>query len=633
MRNFPEMDDMNIAIQKSYARSKLYGIDLNMVRSPEKAKLSDEDFKLHIARQQMFYDIATEQIDSLYAMLKNKPFSIALADKDGYLLYLVADELLKKHYLSRNYAPSYRWTEKDMGTCAIGITLVEQIPFYIKGEELYTDGAKNINNATSPIFDKNSNLLGVICISGLAQNMHIHTLGMACQAAESIRVRLIELQNSHELSVKNQYMAALLEAGNKGIITIDSNNCIVQANKKAGLMFDLSDSCIGKPLSKVIKMSNNLKKTLETQQPLSYREMKTHKLTCFVSLDPVINNNEIVGAIISFTEKDEVIKVAVEMTALEASFTFKSIIGTSKNISTAKRIAKIAAQNDAPVLILGETGSGKELFAQAIHNSSSRYNKPFLAINCGAIPKELLESELFGYEEGAFTGALKGGRAGKLELANTGTLFLDEIGDMPFEMQVKLLRVLQSGEVQRIGGSKTTKIDIRIISATNKNIQEEIQLNHFRSDLYYRISTLSLTIPPLRERRADIPLLIDYFMKRHGYSSIDEDLCPQARTQLINYDWPGNVRQLESSIERAFYLSHGRKLKLSHFELLNEKTNAEQEKTPVIQSLEATERNAIEKALQFCGYNLSHCAVLLGIGRTTLYRKMEKYRIQINNEE
>ena len=323
----------------------------------------------------------------------------------------------------------------------------------------------------------------------------------------------------------------------------------------------------------------------------------------------------------------------MEITAVEANFTFKSIIGTSKSINTAKHIAKIAAKNDAPVLILGETGSGKEMFAQAIHNSSSRYNKPFLAINCGAIPKELLESELFGYEEGAFTGALKGGRVGKLELASSGTLFLDEIGDMPLEMQVKLLRVLQSGEVQRIGGSKTTKIDIRIISATNKDIYKEIKLNHFRSDLFYRISTLLLKIPPLRERKTDIPLLMEYFMKRHGYSSIDEFISPQVKKQLLNYDWPGNVRQLENSIERAFYLSQGKKLKLSHFALQNEKDNTFPQESITIEPLEAVEKKAIEQALQYCNHNCMQCALLLRISRTTLYRKLEKYHINIQNEK
>lgn len=633
MKDFSNLDAIQTALQNSYLRSKQYGITHNMACAPESTKLSDEEFKKHIAKQKLFYDTATKQIDKLYTILKDKPFSIALADKEGYLLYVVADDLLKKHYLLRNYTPSYRWTEQDMGTCAIGITLIEQTPFYIKGEELYANGAKDVNNATSPIFDQHNQLLGVICISGFAENMHIHTLGMACQAAESIRVHLIEQYNSIALTVKNKYMAALLEAGNRGIITVDSKNCIVQFNKKACTMFELDNTCIGKPLTKFIKMSHNLKETIKTQQTLSFREMKTPKLTCFISLDPVINDNEVVGAIISFTEKDEIIKAAVEITAVEANFTFKSIIGTSKSINTAKHIAKIAAKNDAPVLILGETGSGKELFAQAIHNSSSRYNKPFLAINCGAIPKELLESELFGYEEGAFTGALKGGRVGKLELASSGTLFLDEIGDMPFEMQVKLLRVLQSGEVQRIGGSKTTKIDIRIISATNKDIYKEIKSNHFRSDLFYRISTLLLKIPPLRERKTDIPLLIEYFMKRHGYSSIDEFISPQAKNQLLNYDWPGNVRQLENSIERAFYLSHGKKLKLSHFALLNEKDNTPPQENITIQPLETVEKNAIEQALQYCGHNFTQCALLLRISRTTLYRKLEKYHIHIPNEK
>ena len=228
-----------------------------------------------------------------------------------------------------------------------------------------------------------------------------------------------------------------------------------------------------------------------------------------------MNSGELVGGLFTVMEKKEMMRMAVEMTGAHAHFTFESILGASESLRSALHLAHIAAGSTAPVLLSGETGTGKELFAQAIHNDGPRRNRPFVAINCGAIPKELLESELFGYEEGAFTGAQKGGRPGKFELADTGTLFLDEIGDMPFDMQVKLLRVLQSGEIQRVGGLRTVPVDLRIISATNKDLKQAIAQHQFRADLDYRISTLSILVPPLRERAEDILPLAEHFIHRH----------------------------------------------------------------------------------------------------------------------
>ena len=249
-------------------------------------------------------------------------------------------------------------------------------------------------------------------------------------------------------------------------------------------------------------------------------------------------------------------RMAVEMTGAHAHFTFESILGASESLRSALHLAHIAAGSTAPVLLSGETGTGKELFAQAIHNDGPRRNRPFVAINCGAIPKELLESELFGYEEGAFTGAQKGGRPGKFELADTGTLFLDEIGDMPFDMQVKLLRVLQSGEIQRVGGLRTVPVDLRIISATNKDLKQAIAQHQFRADLYYRISTLSILVPPLRERAEDILPLAEHFIRRHELRLNRHPVpLPQETAEAIRrYPWPGNVRELRNFAERMVIL-------------------------------------------------------------------------------
>lgn len=619
------LQDMALAIASSHKRSKKYNIDPNLTKAPESTRLTAKELEERIENQKTFYTVAKEQIDKLYTLLQGTGFCMALADKDGYVLYIIGDTDLVEHFKNRNCIPSYRWTEKDMGTCAIGLTLEDKKPIYIPGNEMYATLAQNISNSGAPVFDIDGSLLGVISLSGYTEKMHIHTLGLVCQAAEAVTSHLKEQRHSKELAIKNKYMSALLEAGTKGIVTIDPKGRIVQTNQKARCIFELDKNCIGKPFSSLTKTNFNFEQVLHKGKRFLAREISTNKGNGFLALDPVImKNGEIVGAILTISEKKEMMQLAMEMTGAKAHFTFDAIVGTSSKLLEALEIAKIAAKNTASLLIYGETGTGKELFAQAIHNAGDRSDRPFVALNCGAIPSELLESELFGYEEGAFTGAQKGGRPGKLELADTGTLFLDEIGDMPFNMQVKLLRALQTGEIRRVGGIRTIPIDIRIISATNKDLKKEIEKECFRPDLFYRITTLSILIPPLRERRDDIPLLVDYFFKRFGSLDTRKCLAPNIYNLIVNYSWPGNVRQLESAIERAIHLADGKTIKAEHFGI--EKNNADGTAIRNL-TLDEMEKNIISESLQKHRGNMSSCAKSLGISRPTLYRKLEKYRI------
>lgn len=619
------LQDMALAIASSHKRSKKYNIDPNLTKAPESTRLTPKELEERIENQKTFYTVAKEQIDKLYTLLQGTGFCMALADKDGYVLYIIGDTDLVEHFKNRNCIPSYRWTEKDMGTCAIGLTLEDKKPIYIPGNEMYATLAQNISNSGAPVFDIDGSLLGVISLSGYTEKMHIHTLGLVCQAAEAVTSHLKEQRHSKELAIKNKYMSALLEAGTKGIVTVDPKGRIVQTNQKARCIFELDKNCIGKPFSSLTKTNFNFEQVLHKGKRFLAREISTNKGNGFLALDPVImKNGEIVGAILTITEKKEMMQLAMEMTGAKAHFTFDAIVGTSPKLLEALEIAKIAAKNTASLLIYGETGTGKELFAQAIHNAGDRSDRPFVALNCGAIPSELLESELFGYEEGAFTGAQKGGRPGKLELADTGTLFLDEIGDMPFNMQVKLLRALQTGEIRRVGGIRTIPIDIRIISATNKDLKKEIEKECFRPDLFYRITTLSILIPPLRERRDDIPLLVDYFFKRFGNLDTRKCLAPNIYNLIVNYSWPGNVRQLESAIERAIHLADGKTIKAEHFGI--EKNNADGTAIRNL-TLDEMEKTIISESLQKHRGNMSSCAKSLGISRPTLYRKLEKYRI------
>ena len=272
--------------------------------------------------------------------------------------------------------------------------------------------------------------------------------------------------------------------------------------------------------------------------------------------------------------------------------------------------------------MIGETGTGKELFAQAIHNGSERCQQAFVPINCGAIPGELLESELFGYVDGAFTGASKTGRPGKFELANNGTILLDEIGDMPHEMQVKLLRVLQTGEVQRIGARKILQTDTRIIAATHVNLEKMIELKRFRKDLFYRLNIIQIKIPSLRDRgKEDIEALAVYFISRYGSGS---KLSGAALDLLVNYDWPGNVRELENTIQRALHLCGGGRIKPQHLGLQKKLGSARGSSPGTLRNME---QKLISDTLAANQGNMAKSSKLLGISRATLYRKVKEYKI------
>lgn len=300
---------------------------------------------------------------------------------------------------------------------------------------------------------------------------------------------------------------------------------------------------------------------------------------------------------------------------------------------TVKKIAEKAAKNDFSVLIFGETGTGKEVFASAIHYASARKDKAFVRVNCSAIPAELLESELFGYEEGAFTGAKKGGKKGKFELADGGSLFLDEIGDMPIPMQAKLLRVLQEREIEKIGGDKTIPVNVRIIAATNQDLESSGRKS-LRDDLYYRLSVIQLRVPPLKERPDDIRILADSFLQRLNENN-SGDIIFSADTYSIfeKYAWPGNIRELKNTVERAYCLIDGNVIMPSHLPphiRMNSKIPSDiQAKGNALNSImEETERDALLTALRNVGNNYKLAAKELGIHRSTLYKKLEKFNIK-----
>lgn len=319
---------------------------------------------------------------------------------------------------------------------------------------------------------------------------------------------------------------------------------------------------------------------------------------------------------------------------LKKDFEISSIIGKSKSMRDLFEVIALSAPSDATILILGESGTGKELIANAVHQNSYRGDKPFVKINCAALPENLLESELFGHEKGAFTGAVSK-RQGRFELADGGTLFLDEIGDMTLSTQAKILRVLQEGEFERVGGDTTLKVDARIIAATNKDLELEVDEGNFRKDLFFRLSVVPITLPPLRKRKLDIPLLAEHFLKRYAEKNnrLIRGFTPEAIDKLMRYDWPGNIRELENVIERTVIMS--KENLITHeaipISLKSSSDPLEEQAAEVFvgRSIRAVEKELIMKTLEKTGKNITRASELLGISRRTLHNKIKEYEIEM----
>jgi len=341
------------------------------------------------------------------------------------------------------------------------------------------------------------------------------------------------------------------------------------------------------------------------------------------------DNNRILPLIYRALEKAKLEKkvVALEKQAVSRYAAFDTIIGQSTAITEAKELAQMAAPTEAPVLLLGETGTGKEVFAQAIHTASKRKTKTFLGLNCSAFNRELLENELFGHKAGAFTGAIKE-KKGLIEEADEGTLFLDEIGEMPLDLQAKLLRVLETGTFIKIGDTRQIKVNIRIIAATNRNLQQEIKEGRFRSDLYYRLNLITIILPPLRERQDDVPLLAAYFVKKLTESAYQhvKGMTPAFIERLQKNDWQGNIRELRNVIERSLIVCRGSLLNVENLPV-EMQYNALGAKSISAFDLAGVEYLHIQRVLNYAKGNKSQAAKLLNIGITTLYRKLDEYKL------
>lgn len=436
----------------------------------------------------------------------------------------------------------------------------------------------------------------------------------------------------------------LLKSVPVGVLALTFHGKITYINNLAINLLDLDSSSLTNIniLDKIPTFSkyiSNSKKTYLEKNIIIHKNKKN--ISCTLS---TINQDDYLSGYIIVLNNIDIVNSSIKKPSfLHAKYVFDDIVGESPQLKRVINECKELASNSCSIMITGESGSGKELLAQSIHNASPRNNNPFIAVNCGAIPKNLIESELFGYESGSFTGAKLAGSQGKFQQANGGTIFLDEIGEMPLDMQVTLLRVLQEKSITKIGGKESIPIDIRVISATNKDLKEEIKKGRFREDLYYRLTVFPVDVPPLKDRIGDIPILLDHFLKvkSESLNKPIPKISEESFKKIISYCWPGNIRELENFIENIIVLDGLSSFKidlaechcLTHDNLGNMLPlsslpieSCEENITPLI----ILEQKEIKRAIQLCDGNMTKVAAKLGISRNALYNKIKRYSIIVN---
>ena len=475
----------------------------------------------------------------------------------------------------------------------------------------------------------------------------VENTGESVNMALDSAIQLLEVQKAEQMKQK-QYKVqlekyiTLVNYTHDAIISVDTNGIISIINEKVRSLLQLQNNIVGQHIQEIIpeiKLDNDKVPEKEIN-----KIVKINGQLIAISQIPIIINQQLEGvlyllqSVTKIQKSEREIRLQLHQKGLVAKYHFEDILGNSACIERVKLIARSYACADSAILLTGETGTGKELFAQSIHNSSARRNGPFVAINCAALPKDLLSSELFGYEEGSFTGAVKGGKAGIFESAHGGTIFLDEIGEIPEETQVQLLRILQEKEIRRLSSDKVIPVDVRVICATNKDLGMEVREKRFRMDLFYRINVLKLEIPPLRDRKEDIPIIAENYLV---------DFCDPSKLEIVNkrmdelypgllqYSWPGNIRELLGVAERiAILVEHGFPMEIDAA-ILMEDFDFKADTKPLNKDISYDKKNSdyryedILRELKKQNYHRQKTADALGISRSTLWRLIKKYDISL----
>ncbi|MFF2240919.1 sigma-54-dependent Fis family transcriptional regulator [Bacillus thuringiensis] len=592
---------INERISESWHRCKQANVNPHMNKGQK--ILSSIFFQDQKKKSEIFLDIAIPQIQNMRKTIDELQMMALLIDPDGYVLSLSGNKQTLKRAKHINFIEGVKWTEAAVGTNAIGTALEIEEAIMISGTEHYSVVSHSWSCAAAPIHNDDGKLIGVLDFSCPIEFSHPYMLGMVTSIAHAIERECSIRVHQNELHLIHRFLDV-----------IDSDEQVVICNHR----------------DVIVSASKSVRERINNWSRMKLEELMHHGLEIKLEI-PVYSNERMIGKCMYLKENKQMNTYSA-FTFIKG-ITFPGVTGTSKAFQHTLEEIKLVSPTDASVYVCGETGVGKEYVARAIHENSPRKDGPFIAVNCGSLPKELMESELFGYAEGAFTGARRQGYKGKFEQANGGTLFLDEIGEVPPEMQVALLRVLQERTITPIGSSKEVPVNIRIITATHKDLLRLVEEGEFRQDLYYRLHVYPLYVPSLIERKEDIPYFIQHFCERKNWNVVfPKSIC----NQFLQHTWPGNIRELVNALERIYILSQGREICEKQVALLIQTMMGNQQQLELqvenktehtLNFREKIQRDSMIEALQKTNGNVSLAAKLLDVPRSTFYKRMQKYKL------
>lgn len=617
------------SIQRSWERCIETGLAVNLRPETEPAALQQLS-ELRERNSRLLMQ-AQPEMESLYSHIAGTQSMVILSDADGTILHALGDQDFMSKAQRVALQPGVSWREDISGTNAIGTALIEKNPVFVMGGEHYFEQNAFLNCSASPILDPHGSIIGVLDLSGDHRQPQQHTMALVRMSALMIENRLFNAGFATDITIRFHTRPEFIGTLWEGIAVFSPDGKLLAINRTGAFQLGLDEQkAAGTEFESLFEFG--LSKFLDVvRRSLTSKSMLVLKngLRLHAKADPGMHT--LATAISMPSSGQDRYQSATEQLHAAETPLDKLDTGDSMLRKTLARARKVLG-HDIPVLIEGETGTGKELLAKAIHESGQRKQGAFVAINCASIPEGLIESELFGHEEGAFTGARRRGAVGRIQQAHGGTLFLDEVGEMPLALQARLLRVIQEREIVPLGSNKRIEVDISIIAATNQRLRERVQQGEFREDLYYRLNGLRLALPPLRDR-SDLQALIQRILEE-SLGRKDVVIQPEVLNLLQRHPWRGNVRQLFNVLRSALVFMEDHELSIQHlpedfFEELDDGSPVPQTATAELAeaSLSETEAALIRQALAAHQGNMTAAARQLGISRATIYRKSKRLNL------
>jgi transcriptional regulator of acetoin/glycerol metabolism len=609
-----EDDDLRIlrpVVRDSWRRCRREGVDPGLPAAP---LVMTADQVQALRETAILRDAAAPVLRMLCKVLDGRRFLIVLADAACRPIEVLGDPRAVEAAQGINVVLGSQWREDQVGTDALAVSALLGVPVQIHWAENYAEmiGDRWTGNA-APLQGG-----GTVCVYGFDEVAHPHALDLVTDGAMMIDARLGERELRRTVFLLEQYRLRQQRCPNDPLLCIRPDGVIVAASAGALDVLGLTLDDSGRPASRLHGLGAGERGVLELPTPAGDLVR--------AEVAPLRSDEQLAGFLVALFPRRPAQRASSRPT-WTAAHSFADVVGESAAVRACVAEARRFAGRDLPVLLRGESGTGKELFAHAIHDASARRSGPFVPLNCGGLAEELLAAELFGYADGAFTGAARGGRAGKLEIAHGGTLFLDEVEETSPRMQVHLLRALEEGRVVRIGDDRPRPVDVRVIAATKLDLAARVAEGRFRDDLFHRLHVLAMLLPPLRERPGDVSVLARHILAQLGVAAV---LTPEACARLEAYGWPGNVRELRNVLLQAAERAGDGEITPAALTTLPPTEAGEAAPRTARSSLEQAEREAILRALRDAEGNVSRAASALGLHRVTLHRKMEHYGIRVS---